>query len=293
MLTTFMGTTGVSWLPTDGKIHVPSYPFPREAVQTLSRAVKYSEWLSRQAGATPTFGDAKPADASKMIRNAQEKGRSWLLPEETDFLLNSYGIPLVKTVRTATPDEAAKAASDLGGKVVLKGIAEGLVHRSEAGAVKVGLEGESEVSAAAREMASRLAAKSFAVTGFVVQPMIPAGPELIVGVKTDPTFGPVLACGSGGVLVELLKDLSIRIAPLTGRDATEMVSSLKVYPLLVGYRGGPKYDVKALEEVILRIAALASDQPEVAEIDLNPVIMKEVGQGATVVDARVRLRESK
>jgi acyl-CoA synthetase (NDP forming) len=231
-------------------------------------------------------------DAAKMIATALATGQSWLLPEETDFLLDCYGIPKVKTVKAVTPVEAAEAATALGGKVVLKGVAEGLVHRSEVGAVNVGLAGGPEVRAAAGEMANNLASKGYKVTGFVVQPLIPSGPEIIVGVKNDATFGPVLACGSGGVLVELLSDLSIRIAPLTSLDATEMVSSLRVYPLLIGYRGGPKYDVKVLEEVILRVASLADDQPGVAEIDLNPIILRPLGQGATVVDARVRLQES-
>ena len=129
--------------------------------------------------------------------------------------------------------------------------------------------------------------------GFLVQPMVSPGPEMIVGVTNDPSFGPLVVCGAGGVLVELLKDVSIRIAPLTEQDAREMVSSLKTYPLLTGFRGGPRYDAKSLENTILRVAALARDLPEVSELDLNPVILQPVGRPATVVDARVRLEEPK
>ena len=137
-----------------------------------------------------------------------------------------------------------------------------------------------------------LAAEGLTGTGFIVQPMVESGVEMIVGVTHDPVFGPIVVCGAGGVLVELVKDLAVRITPLTQQDAGEMIRSLKTFPLLSGYRGGPRYDVAALEEVVLRVGALVDDIHEIAELDLNPVIVLPEGQGVSVVDARVRVTQA-
>jgi acyl-CoA synthetase (NDP forming) len=122
--------------------------------------------------------------------------------------------------------------------------------------------------------------------------MVSSGIEMLVGVTHDPVFGPILACGSGGILVELLKDVSVRITPLTDQDSREMIRSLKTYALLQGYRGGPRYDVAAIEELIQRISAMVDDLHEIAELDLNPVIVLPEGQGLSLVDARVRVAEA-
>ena len=128
--------------------------------------------------------------------------------------------------------------------------------------------------------------------GFIIQPMVPSGIEMIVGVTHDPVFGPIMVCGAGGVYVELLKDVAVRITPLTDQDVGEMIRSLKTFPLLTGYRGGPSYDVKSLEEVTLRVSALVENIPEISELDLNPVIVLPEGKGVSVVDARVRVAEA-
>src|SRR5205823_2204921 len=161
-----------------------------------------------------------------------------------------------------TPNEAAAAAAAIGGPVALKAVAPGLLHKTEAGGVRLGLEGTGPVREAARVMAERLAADGHAPTGFVLQEMVEGGVEMIAGIVHDPQFGPVVACGAGGTLVELLKDVSVRLTPLTRDDAAEMVRALKTYPLLAGYRGGPSRDVGALEGVLLRLSALAEELPQ-------------------------------
>jgi acyl-CoA synthetase (NDP forming) len=166
--------------------------------------------------------------------------------------------------------------------VAIKGIAPGLVHKTDAGAVKLNVAPE-DVLGAAASMASKLGN----VTGFLVQEMAKPGAEMIVGVAHDRQFGPVVACGAGGVMVELIKDVSVRLTPLSLEDAATMVRELKTFPLLQGYRGSPPRDVAALEDVILRIGALVDDIPSIAELDLNPVLVHE--KGATIVDARIRL----
>lgn len=141
-------------------------------------------------------------------------------------------------------------------------------------------------------MLKQLTSAGMTATGFVIQPMVPSGIEMLVGVTHDPVFGPIVVCGAGGVLVELLKDVVVRITPLTDQDASEMIHSLKTFPLLSGYRGGPRYDVTALEQVILRVGALVEDIHEIAELDLNPVIVLPKRQGVSLVDARVRVAEA-
>jgi ATP-grasp domain len=188
--------------------------------------------------------------------------------------------------RAAIPDRAL-LADDV--RAVLKGIADGLVHKTEAGAVMLNLSGEAQVRDAAERMSAGLSARGLKISGFLVQPMLQQGVEMIVGATTDPTFGPVVACGAGGTLVELMKDVSVRITPITPLDASEMLHDLKTFPLLEGYRGAPACDVPALEEVGQRVSALADDIPEVIELDLNPVMVGP--EGASVVDFRVRLGE--
>ncbi|MBU6424178.1 MAG: acetate--CoA ligase family protein, partial [Chloroflexi bacterium] len=168
----------------------------------------------------------------------------------------------------------------------LKAVAPGVVHKTEAGAVRLGV-APADVRAAASGIAERISAAGSRLTGLVVQPMVPSGVEMLVGVAHDPLFGPVVACGAGGTAVELLKDVKVHLTPLTDLDASEMIRSLATFPLLDGYRGSVKTDVAALEEVVLRIAAMADEHPEIAELDANPVIVS--ASGATIVDARVRV----
>jgi acyl-CoA synthetase (NDP forming) len=172
--------------------------------------------------------------------------------------------------------------------VALKAIAPGLLHKTEAGAVRLGLADAQAVRRAGEAMTKSLAAAGHPPTGFVVQRMVPAGVEMIVGIAEDPQFGSLIVCGAGGTLVELLQDVAVRLTPLSVDDASEMLRTLKSYPLLTGFRGGPKCHVAAVEEVLLRVSVLADDLPPVAELDLNPVIVDE--RGAVVVDARVRVK---
>lgn len=290
VVTSFSGAFAASRLFSDEKAKIPSYPVPRMAVQTLSRAVAYGRWLSRPLDHPTAFPDAKRTEARGLVTDLLSRGRDWLAADEAKLLLDCYGVTTLETLKAATAKEAAQATSRLhADRVVLKGVAEGLIHKTEAGGVKVGLREPSDVRAAAEEMAEQLASAGYHPAGFLVQPMITSGLELIVGVKNDRAFGPIVICGSGGVLVELLNDVSTRVAPLTERDATEMIHSLKVYPLMKGYRGGPTYDEKALSEVVQRVAALATDIPEVAELDLNPIMLQPSGKGATVLDSRIRI----
>ncbi|MBI4277539.1 MAG: acetate--CoA ligase family protein [Armatimonadetes bacterium] len=289
VLSIFAGIHGDPAHLSDGDTRVPSYPFPEPAARALARAVQHGRWLATpEEPARPTPG-TRCEEAVALVARALARGGGWLPPDETAALLDCHGIATVRTLRAESPEDAGRIAAEMGTKVVLKGIVPGLVHKSEAGAVRLNLVGARQVERVARDMRARLARAGVAVTGWVVQPMVPTGMEMLVGVTHDPIFGPVVACGAGGVLVELLRDVSIRLAPLTGRDVREMVRELKTFPVFTGYRGGARYDLAALEEIILRVGALAEEIPEILELDLNPVIVLPEGQGAAIVDARVRV----
>ncbi len=173
------------------------------------------------------------------------------------------------------------------GPVALKAV--GPLHKTDVGGVRLGLR-STEVADAVVAMTERIQGLSEPLDGFVVQEMVDGGVEVFVGMTADPDFGPIVACGSGGVTVELTRDVAVRMAPLTDVDAEEMLRSLVTFPLLDGFRGAPKADVRALEDVILRVSAMAVDELAIAELDCNPVIVLE--RGAVVVDARVNVRST-
>jgi acyl-CoA synthetase (NDP forming) len=181
-----------------------------------------------------------------------------------------------------SPHAAGRQAAAVGGAVALKAIVPGLLHKRDAGAVRLDLHGASAVTRAARELRDTLGAERF-----LVQAMASPGVEMLVGVVSDSAFGPVVACAAGGTAVELLGDVQVRLAPVSGDEASGMLRGLRTFPLLDGYRGAPRADVTALEDVIVRIGALAAAHPVVAELDLNPVVVSPTG--AVAVDARVRV----
>lgn len=266
---------------------VPVYAYPEDAARALAHAVRHAAWRARPDAPPRLFGGLNPADARHVVDRALEAGRTWLEPEEVATMLRAYGLPLIPFLVAQTPATVAEAAATFAGPVALKAVATGLVHKSEAGGVQLGLVGHEAVEAAARKMRADVGNAGHVVDRYLIQPMAEPGTEMLVGMVHDPSFGPVLAVGAGGTAVELTKDVAVRVAPLTPQDAREMIRSLKTFPLLDGYRGRPKADVAALEELVLRLSALVEACPEIAELDLNPVMV--CPRGALIVDARVRI----
>jgi acyl-CoA synthetase (NDP forming) len=270
-----------------GGVRIPHYPFPEEAARALSLVARYGAW---RAAPEETAAEIEGIDgdrAAAVIATALATEAGWMTPEAVADLLTCYGIPMVETRHAGSPEEAGREAKALGSEVVLKAIAPGVLHKSDAGAVLLHLKGANRVEVAAKRMGAAMEAAGHPVTGFLVQPMVPEGVEMLVGVVQDQHFGPVLACAAGGTATELLKDVSVRITPITKGEADRMVHSLKTFPRLDGYRGAPRADVPALEDVLLRVSALVEAHSEIAEMDLNPLIVHP--SGAVVVDARIRL----
>jgi acetate---CoA ligase (ADP-forming) len=266
---------------------IPYYPFPENAAHALGLAARYSEWRSIPEEAAPVLGGIDRDRAAAIIAAALAAEPGWIGPRSVLDLLACYGIRLIETRIVNTPLEAGHAAREINAPVALKAIVPGLLHKSDAGAVALGLEGSRAVRVAAAEMERRLSGAGQAPRGYQVQRMAGGGVEMLVGVVQDPHFGPVLACGAGGTATELLKDVAVRITPITAGEAAAMIRSLKTFPLLEGYRGAPRADVGALQDVLLRVSAMVEAHPEIAEMDLNPLIVSS--SGAVAVDARIRL----
>jgi acyl-CoA synthetase (NDP forming) len=290
IVTVFMQSRGLPEALSAEDVRVPSYTFPESAAIAMARAAVYGEWLARPE-ARPVGSDAElRGEAAALIARALGRGDEWLPSADVWSLLSRYGVPMVEQRVCATAEEVGKSAAELGVPVALKAEAAGLVHKTEVGAVKLDVP-PADAERVARRMGVDLEQAGHRATAFTVQPMVPAGVEMIVGSVHDPEFGPVLACGAGGRLVELLKDVSVRLAPVSAEDAREMVRELKTYPALTGYRGSQPRDTGALVHILGRVGALADDFPEIQELDLNPVVVHE--RGAVVVDARIRLAASK
>lgn len=287
VMTVFLSARGTPEELRSADVSIPSYAFPETAAIALARAARYREWRERPETAARRFEDIRRDEAAAVVAAALGRGGGWLTPDETAKLCACYGLPLVEQRIAASAQDAGTAAEEMGGEVALKAIAPGVIHKTEAGAVRLHLHGAEEVRSAAGKMSEQLKAQGQSATGFVVQRMAQRGVEMLVGVVHDPQFGPVVACGAGGVQVELLRDVSVRLTPLSKEDASEMIRSLKTYPLLTGFRGAPVCDVAALEEGLLRVSSMVEDIPPIAELDLNPFVVH--ASGAVILDARVRV----
>jgi acetyl-CoA synthetase (ADP-forming) len=226
---------------------------------------------------------------AKIINQAKKEGRKALLEPEAKIICAEYGIKVNKFNIATNGKEAIEQAEQIGFPVVLKIISPDIIHKSDAGGVKVNLKTAAEVEAAFNtimENAKKYKADA-KIVGVLIQEMAPQGTEVIIGAVKDPQFGQTVMFGLGGIFVELLKDVSFRVAPLTKEDAKEMITNLKAFPLLNGYRGSKPADIDALVEVICNVSKMILDNPEIKELDLNPVMAYP--KGSKCVDARIIL----
>ena len=289
LLSVFMSKQSAPRVIRSGEVAVPHFPFPEEAARALSLAARYAAWRAIPDEPLPIMEGIDHDRAAAVIASGLAESPGWMTPAAVNELLSCYRIPIVETVIATTARDAGRAAERFESAVALKAIVPGVLHKSDEGGVRLGLKGSRAVERAAIEMGESFAKKGSPVEAYQVQLMVAGGVEMLVGVVQDQHFGPVLACGAGGTATDLLKDVSVRITPITRGEAVRMVRSLKTFPQLDGYRGAPKADVASFEEVLLLVSALVEAHPEVAEMDLNPLI---VGQkGSVVVDARVRLEQ--
>jgi acyl-CoA synthetase (NDP forming) len=227
-----------------------------------------------------------------IIKTVQQEGRTLLTEVESKELLSKAGISVIETRLAQSKEEAMSISEQLGFPVVLKIASPDIVHKSDAGGVKLGLKTVRQVGKAYDDIMKSMKQKSpqAKIDGVSVQKMARPGVEIIIGMSQDAQFGPVLMFGLGGIFVEILKDVSFRIVPLTKRDAREMIKEIKGYPLLEGYRGGEPVNIDYLEEMVLKVSDFVEQNPEIKELDLNPIFA--YSDGAVAVDARIVLESA-
>jgi Acyl-CoA synthetase (NDP forming) len=268
---------------------VPYFPAVEEAVAALGAVARYAEWRRRPEGIRPQSNpEARSVGHTITARALAEspEGR-WLDPTEVDAMLRAYGIPTIPTTEVDSLAGAVSAAATIDGPVALKAAGDTIIHKTDVGGVALDLVGAEAVTAAYKRMSASLGS---AMSGAVVQPMADPGVETIVGITQDPAFGPLVMFGLGGIAAELLGDVTFRVAPLTDLDAAELIREPRSSPLLFGYRGAEPAAVDSLLDLLGRVGALADEQPDIAELDLNPVCVST--DSAVVLDARIRVAPS-
>jgi acetyltransferase len=270
------------------KAGIPAYIFPESAARALSAMCRWREWRDRPSS-PPEQIEVDRATARRLLDAARAAGQTRLAEDEALELLAAYGIPVAVGELATGAEEAVRHADRMGYPVVLKIVAPGIVHKTEVGGVRVNLGDAAEVRRAFDQilLGARSARPDAALSGVMVQPMVQNGRELIVGMTRDPVFGPLVMFGLGGVLVEVLRDVSFRIAPFDRDEARRMMGEIRGARLLDAVRGMPPADRGAVEDVLLRVARLVTDCPEIAELDVNPLMA--MPSGAVAADARVML----
>jgi len=263
----------------------PLFRYPEAAVAALAGVVRHAE----RAVAPPADAEPVAMTRSGIVERAVRRGPGYLPSDEAFALLEEAGITVAPFRVSGEPAQVSAAAAAVGYPVVLKAFGEALVHKSELGAVAVGLGDEAALAAALAAMRARLAAAGVRPDGYLVQRQIEGGREAILGITRDPSVGALVMAGLGGVAVEVWHDVSFRVAPITEADAQAMLAELRGAALLGAFRGRPAGDVAALERALVRLAALAAAHPEIAECDVNPLLVLDAGQGCVAVDARVRI----
>jgi acetyl coenzyme A synthetase (ADP forming)-like protein len=271
---------------------IPNYQFPEEAVNTLSSMKAYGDFLSRPRQTYVGFETDK-GQVREVFDSVAAQGRNELVEVEARKVLAAYGLPVARTILATNLEECIRAGREIGYPVVIKIASPQILHKTDVGGVVVGINNTDELISAYERVTAN-ARKFFPradIWGVLVQEMLPASRELILGMNRDSQFGPLLMVGLGGIYVEVLKDVSFRLAPLSEEEAGEMLRELKSYWLLQGARGEPPADIDAVIECMLRISQLVIDFPEINELDINPLRVMEDGKGCLAADARIVLEE--
>jgi acetyl coenzyme A synthetase (ADP forming)-like protein len=295
LLVCFVGQRGFKVRLGVSDRFVPCYPFPEDAVSALAKAAEYGQWLRKPKGTIPKIHGIKRDRTRRTVESVMTRSAQrplWLSAGEIAEILNCYGIRMVETLLAKTASEAADSAAAVGFPVAVKVASPSIVHKTDVGGVVLDLKTEQEVKEAFGEIKARLAhvGRQEEMEGATIQHMMTGGMEVIVGVTQDPSFGPLMMFGLGGMYAELYKDVAVTLHPLTDLDARELVGSIKTAKLFEGFRGAPASDTPALEDLLLRLSALIEDVPQIAELDFNPVQVMPRGKGYWVVDARIMVR---
>lgn len=296
VLASFLGeaTVGASRrILSDGGI--PNYAVPERAVETLSAMLRYSRIRSADGPAAAEAPSIRPESAERLVGEALSSGRRALGEEESRGILEAYGFTFPRHAFAGTSDAAVAAYREMGcASAVMKIVSPQVQHKTDVGGVRLGLRGAEDVARAFMEITAsvRRLAPSAWISGVSIQEMVTGGRELIVGMSRDPQFGPLLMFGLGGIYVEVLKDVAFRVAPVSRREAGEMVREIRAWPLLAAYRGSEPADEGAIVEALLQVSRLSCDFPEIQELDINPLLVLPKGKGIRAIDCRMTIAEA-
>ena len=267
---------------------VPYYTYAEGSIRALDAMLRFVDWIKSPDGSITKF-EVDKNKARSVFDKVKSEGRTNLLEDEGREILDAYGFPLPNSALAATEDEAVDAANKVGYPIVMKIASPQIVHKSDAGGVKVNLINDDEVRNGFKTIMEN--AKKYdsnaEIKGVLIVEMVKGGKEMIIGSKLEPGMGPVVMLGMGGIYVEILKDVTFRLAPLTDQEANDMISSIKTKKLLDGVRGEKPSDIKKLAECIQRLSQLVTDFTEIKELDMNPVLVMEQDQGCKILDVRI------
>ncbi|MEK0381819.1 MAG: acetate--CoA ligase family protein [Nitrosopumilus sp.] len=291
MLASLMGLDeGITNREILAKGGIPFYTYAEGAIRTLTAMLRFSNWISSTPGKISNFKVNKTA-VKKIIDKVKKEGRPNLLEEEGQEVLRAYGLPLPKSSLAKTENDAVKIAKKIGYPVVMKIASPQIIHKSDAGGVKVNLTNDQDLKSAFKEIVAN--AKKYnnkaEIKGVLIVEMVKGGKEMIIGSKLEPGMGPVIMLGMGGIYVEVLKDVTFKLAPVTDKEADDMISSIKMKKILEGVRGEKPSDKSKLSECIQKLSQLVTDFSEIKELDMNPVLVMEKGKGCKILDVRIGL----
>ena len=291
MLASLMGLDeGVTNREILAKGDVPYYTYAEGAIRTLAAMIKFAIWINTPEGKVTKFKVNK-AKAKKIFDKVKKEKRPNLLEEEGLEVLKAYGMPLPASGLAKTEAEAVKVANKIGYPVVMKIASPQIIHKSDAGGVKVNLTNDNEIKESFKTIIKNAKKynKKAEIKGVLIVEMVKGGKEMIIGSKLEPGFGPVIMLGMGGIYVEVLKDVTFKIAPVSNKEADDMISEIKTQKLLQGVRGEKPSDISKLSECIQRLSQLVTDFKEIKELDMNPVLVLDKGKGCRVLDVRIGL----
>ena len=293
MLTCFMATGDISeTLRILDEKRVPHYLFPEAAARAMANMADYAWWIQRPRTDVRIFDNVHKDQAKRVLNTVKREGRTFLPEPEAHEVLKAYGFPVLKSRLAKSVEEGVAAAEQIGFPVVLKIVSPDIVHKVDVGGVKVNIQTKAELRRAYKDLLANVKRNKpeADIWGVFIQKMAAKGKEAIIGMNRDPHFGPILLFGLGGIYVELFKDVSFRIAPLRDLGARRMIRQIRGYKMFEGFRGEPPSDTDAIAECLQRLSQLVIDCEEIDELDINPLIVYDEGQGAVVVDARILIK---
>lgn len=291
ILGVFMTTSGFFTEISNMEVNMPFFMYSEEAADGFNRLNQQRLWVERPEGKIPSYSVDK-AKAEKIIKQSLAEGRDQLTTLESIDVLDAYGIRACKYGLATNEEEVAKLGNEIGYPVVMKMTSKTTSHKTDVGGVRVNIQSEEDLRAQYKDLIEKLTEKGLleGLEGVIIQEMVKGNREMVCGIATDPQYGPMMMFGLGGVFIEVMKDVTFRIAPLTDIDASEMIKSVKAYKLLEGARGTTPAKIDQIQETLLRLSQLVSDFKFIDELDINPLLISEKTGEGIAVDGRIKVR---